>query len=110
VCVYLTDLPERSLLLMAGICLPKFYVCDHALPFGLFCFSDDGVIVSGNHRSTRGVFFLRWCTTEEVSWYGLFGCYGEKQQQSETVLQVNQSYAQMSARVQLCDNKVSLQL
>lgn len=83
---FLGDLPERSLLLIAGICLPTFYCPCQTVPFPSACFSDDGVIVSCNHRSARRVFFLRRRTTEEVPRHGLFGRHGEKQQQSETLL------------------------
>lgn len=37
-CVILGDLPERSLLLMAGICLPTFYCLCQTVPFPSACF------------------------------------------------------------------------
>lgn len=59
-----------------------------SLTSDIVALSDDGVIARGDDRSSRGVFLLRRGAPEEIPGNGISGRHGEKQQQSETLLQV----------------------
>lgn len=74
---------------MLIICSYVILLCHDTYLFVFFCCSHDGLLTCSNHGSSWWVFFLRWRKTEEVSWYGLFGCHGEKQWQSKTLFQVH---------------------